>query len=737
MEDTELIKIEGSVENLIYKSEDESYGVIEIDYDGELLTVTGDVALMNEGETAVFHGTFVNNPKYGRQFKAAYCKKSLPQTTSGMYKFLASGIIKGIGESLARKIVDVFGEDTFLVLEKEPERLSSISGISERKAKEVGKSFTRLFGIEKLMIFLSKYQINSSVAVKIWKEFGENANDVVNANPYVLCINDFGITFTESDKIAEDLGFEKSSMERLIAAIIYVVRHNTNNGYTCVPKDKLVATTASFTGTTEKDAYEALESAIESELLVSEYIGENDCVFLPPYYKAEKYIAQRIGLMLLKQEDEVIESEFQKSLSRMEERLGLSFAKKQVEAIKSALESNIFILTGGPGTGKTTTINAIIELMERAGKKVLLCAPTGRAAQRMEELTNHDAKTIHRLLEVDPTYKEYLCFRHNEKNPLKADMLIVDEMSMVDALIMESLVRAIGLKTKLVLVGDNDQIPSVGAGAVLKDLIDSKKIKTVHLNEIFRQAKESLIVTNAHKIVSGEMPVLTEKTKDFFFMSRKSSSDILELTRDLFVKRLPTAYHCNNQEDIQIICPTRVGEAGTTGINKLLQSEVNPKAPGKNEVTIGGVIFRENDKVMQTKNNYDILWVENEIEGEGIYNGDIGIIKSIDKAIRQAEIVFGEKHAVYTFDDLMNLEHAYAITVHKSQGSEFDYVILPLMPYNKSPIYYRNILYTAVTRAKKLLVIVGSKSTLEKMVNDNKKSRRYTGLLEFIKDLEL
>ena len=734
MDETELQKIEGTVETVIFKSDDECFGVIEIDYDGELLTVAGDVAQMNEGEIGLFHGYFVNNKKYGRQFKSEVCEKRLPDTQSGILKFLSAGVIKGIGPALAKKIVNKFGIDTFEILKNSPEELSSISGISPKKAKEIGEGFSRVFGIEKLMVFLSKYQIKSIVAIKIWKEYGEDSFDIIDSNPYLLCINDFGISFTQSDSIAEDYGFESDCQERLIAALVYIAKFNTRKGFTCIPEDKLVQKTAQFTKASEISVYDALEQSLENGVLTSEYVGDRKFIFIPMYYAAEKYIANRVGLMTYGEKDRLDEATFENDIFEIEERLDLKFADRQKQAIKGALENNIFILTGGPGTGKTTTINAVIELMEKQGKKVLLCAPTGRAAQRMEELTDHEAKTIHRLLEFEGELRDEIVFHHNERNPLKADMLIVDEMSMVDVLIMESLLKALKLKTKLLLVGDNDQIPSVGSGAVLKDLIEYGGVETVHLNEIFRQARKSLIVTNAHKIVNGEMPILTEKTKDFFFMQRQTPDGILSLTRDLFVKRLPVAYKIDPVNDIQIICPTRVGEAGTESINRLIQQEINPKAIGKNETSINGVVFRTGDKVMQTKNNYEIEWEENETKGKGIYNGDIGTIISMDNVVKEAVISFGDKLATYSYEALINLEHAYAITVHKSQGNEFDYVILPLMNFKKSPIYYRNILYTAVTRAKKLLVIVGSAETVRRMVDDNKKSLRYTGLQSFLEN---
>ena len=573
---------------------------------------------------------------------------------------------------------------------------------------------------------------SNDMTIKVWKKYGEFSFDMIDENPYRLCSSDIGTPFEKCDEIAQEKGFLLSDTERISAACVYVMEHNILNGHTCLPIEKLIKVTADFTATTYSDAERAIEKLTENQDVICEYVGDRQYIYLPYLYQAEKYVANRVNLMLML--DAETEKDYSKEIKKLEDEIGIVFAENQKLAINEALSNKLFILTGGPGTGKTTTINAIIRLMEEQGLNVSIAAPTGRAAQRMSELTGKESKTIHRLLEVDPTSKDLLRFRHDEKNPLKADVIIIDEMSMVDITLMESLLRGIRMSAKLILVGDYDQLPSVGAGTVLKDMIECKKIKTVHLNEVFRQAAQSLIVTNAHKIVKGSMPEITVRDNDFFFMQRNNNSTIAQTVIDLCTTRLPRTYNYSPLWDIQIICPTRIGEVGTQRLNVLMQQQINPPSPEKTEINVNGVIFRLGDKIMQTKNNYDIVWMDKEnAEGAGIYNGDIGIISQIDKANKTVVVAFSDKTAAYDLDEMTEVEHAYAITVHKSQGSEFEAVILPIMPY-KSKMYYRNVLYTAVTRGKSLLIIVGNHQTLSYMVSENKKTVRYTNLLSFIKD---
>ncbi|MEG1448422.1 MAG: ATP-dependent RecD-like DNA helicase [Oscillospiraceae bacterium] len=732
MNNEDIIKIEGNVENIIYKDDDKGFGVIEIDYEGELLTAAGDMLGANVGEKIILHGVFTNHPKYGRQFKVSACERCLPATANGILKYLSSGAIKGIGPSFAKKIVQTFGEDTLVVMEKHPERLCEVQGISASKAAKIGLEFSKIFGIRKLMVMLSKYSIGSSVAIKVWKKYGEFSYDMIEENPYRLCSADIGTPFEKCDEIAQQLGFLLSDIERICAACVYVMEHNVLNGHTCLPKEKLTKVAADFTSTSCSDAEKAIERLIEREVVVCEFIEDREYIYLPYLYQAEKYVSNRLNLMLMLDADNT--KDYKKQIKHLEDEIGIAFADNQKIAINEALNRKLFILTGGPGTGKTTTINAIIKLMDDDGLNIVLAAPTGRAAQRMSELTGKEAKTIHRLLEVDPSSKDYLRFRHDEKNPLKADVVIIDEMSMVDITLMESLLRGIRMGAKLILVGDYDQLPSVGAGTVLKDMIECNKIKTIHLDEVFRQAAKSLIVTNAHKIVNGSMPDVTIRDNDFFFMQRNNNSSISQTVVDLCTTRLPKTYSYSPLWDIQIICPTRIGEVGTQRLNVLMQQQINPPSSEKIEINVNGIIFRCGDKIMQTKNNYDIVWMDkNNTEGSGIYNGDIGIINQIDKGNKTVIIAFSDKTAAYDFDEMTEIEHAYAITVHKSQGSEFEAVILPIMPY-KSKMYYRNVLYTAVTRGKSLLIIVGNYQTLSYMVDENRKTVRYTNLLSFLQD---
>lgn len=580
------------------------------------------------------------------------------------------------------------------------------------------------------MIFLSKYGISPSQSVVIWKLWGSAGMNLIQANPYILCGCEADIDFSICDTIAIELGLPEDSMERKQAGINYVLRQNLFSGHTCLPADKLLMQASRLLQLPEASLSKAIEEAVQEETLRKMTRGK-DYLYLANLYVAEQYIAERIVAMTRCALGD--DAAIQTKISRIEKENGIHYALLQKQAICQAIENDIMILTGGPGTGKTTTLNAIITILEESGKEVFIAAPTGRAAKRISEVTGHEAKTIHRLLEVSQSQNNRLEFVHNQENPLECDAVVIDEMSMVDTLLFDSLLRALRPGCKLILVGDSDQLPSVGAGNVLRDLIDCGCVPTVQLKEIFRQAAKSLIVTNAHKIVNGEMPDLKVKNNDFFYMPRISSSDVQNTIIDLVSRRLPVSYGFSPTENIQVLCPSRKGALGTMELNAMLQQELNPEDGYKVQFSNGMFLFREGDKVMQIRNNYDIEWKRNDERGLGIYNGDIGFIKMIDRGSQTLMVDFDGRVAVYSFDMANELELAYAITVHKSQGSEFDAVVIPLFGgYDK--LFYRNLLYTAVTRAKQLLILIGSAKRIAYMVENNRRTLRYTGLKFLLKE---
>lgn len=732
----QLSVLTGMVETVIYSNEDSGFTVLELNSGKELITVVGELMGAVEGEKLTLHGNYTMHPNYGAQFKAYACERTLPATAAAIEHFLANGAVKGIGPVLASRLVKAFGDDTLEIMEKEPERLREIPGISPAKCEKIAEEVSRLFGVRMVMLFLARFGIDAATSIEIWKRYGTATQELVSENPYLLCDESLGVDFEVCDSMATKLEIPKDSSYRLAAGIIYVLRHNLNNGHTCLPYDKLLPTACQLLEQSEAMVASELQAMIEGMQLDLLDVNGRPYVYLPEYLAAEQYVAARITTSLQLQNPE--ESDYSQKIATLEQKNGISYATLQKKAIEAALNYRLFVLTGGPGTGKTTTINAILELLEEMELDVALAAPTGRAAKRMSEVTGREAKTIHRLLEVDFTKKETLTFKRNERNPLPYDVVIVDEMSMVDIPLMRNLLAAVRLNARLILVGDSDQLPSVGPGNVLRDLIQSGVVKTVALTEIFRQAQESLIVTNAHAIVKGELPQLNRKDKDFFFMRRTNNEQMKNTVVDLCCRRLPKSFGYDPVEDIQVIAPTRVGAVGTNSLNEALQQELNPAAPEKDEVKLAGKTFRVGDKVMQIKNNYDILWTkENGEDGMGVYNGDIGRIKMIDKPSKTILIQFDEREAAYLFEMADQIELAYAVTVHKSQGSEFPAVILPIMGY-KSKMHYRNLLYTAVTRAKNQLVLLGTEQSVAAMVENDRRTVRYTNLLEMLRgDCEL
>lgn len=723
-------KIQGEVDSIVFKSEETGFCVLMLNCDNDLVTVVGEMGDVEEGEELVLTGEFTTHRKFGEQFKVSIFERSLPTTSAAIQRYLASGAISGIGPVLARRLVNLFGDKTLEVIESEPERLLEIEGITKKKAEKIQKEFRTTFAVRSLLVFLSKFEIPTSYSIKAWKRWGDAAEEIIKSNPYSLCISGVDVPFTKADEIAGKQDIPRDSEFRVKAGITCVLRQNGDAGHTCLPLDTLKKMTTGFLGVSEELFQKALDQEIEEENLFYYYKQKRAFVMLRDYYKAEDYIARRLEIMRSITYDNKID--FSEVIDLEEETNGITYEKIQRQAINLALSKGFLVMTGGPGTGKTTTLNAIISLYEQQGLNVMIAAPTGRAAKRISDLTGYDAKTIHRLLEVQYTSGDTLTFVHNENNLLDCDALVVDEMSMVDSCLFEALLRAISVTCKLVLVGDSDQLPSVGAGNVLKDIIDSGVMSVVTLKEIFRQAQQSDIVMNAHKIVNGELIDLTKKDKDFFFFQRLDFNSLQSLVVELCKDRLPKAYGYSPIENIQVLSPTRKGPAGTVELNKRLQQELNPKAAGKSEIKTLRYIYRKGDKVMQTKNDYEILWKkqiddEKTESGAGIFNGDIGKILQVNKILKSVTIDFEGRVAVYNEQMLDNLELAYAVTVHKSQGSEFDVVVLTVFGgYDK--LYYRNLLYTAVTRAKKMLIIVGSKNRVEFMINNNRRTLRYTAL---------
>ena len=723
-ENKDLITLEGTIEHVTYQNEQNGYAVCELLSGEDSYTIVGIMPYIAAGEEIKAMGKFETHQNYGRQFRVEYYEKQMPKSREAMYKYLASGAIPGIGKITAKKIVDLFGEDTFDVMEHNPEYLTDIPGITPKKARSIHEAFSEQFGMRTVMVFCRDF-FGPATAVKIYKKWGSGAVDLLKKNPYLLCEEIYGIGFDKADQMAKSLGCEEDSPFRIRAGIKYALSYNaTHNGHVFIPRDKLIGLSAQLLDLPVERIEEIVEGGITG--LRSIRYGSTDCVYLEEYYQAEKYIASKLVLL-----DEVCQAVSEGNLDRMITQIeydeGMTYARMQRQAIRAALTGGVMVLTGGPGTGKTTIVKGIIRLADRMGMKVLLAAPTGRAAKRMSEATQQEAKTVHRMLEMKFSAEGKAVFLRDENDLLEGDIFIVDEASMLDTLLLEALLKAIKPGARLILIGDADQLPSVGAGHVLCDVIASDRFTTVRLTEIFRQAQESRIVTNAHAINHGELPILDDKDGDFFFLTREDENVIAKTIVDLCLYRLPRTYGREIMEDLQVITPSRKGRAGTEVLNALLQEAQNPPSDLKKEKRFRDVIFREGDKVMQVKNNYDILWTRGEEEGSGIFNGDIGRILQIHFAEETMTLQFDDRIAVYDFSQMEELEHAWAITIHKSQGSEYPVVIIPAYNYS-SRLLTRNLLYTAVTRAQRMVVMVGRPQVVQGMVENNRQVNRYTGL---------
>ena len=730
-DDAGLLRLTGSIEHVIYANEDNGFAICDLGTEsGDLITITGTLPYVGEGDSVTVYGKWVHNPKYGRQFRVETCERQMPADANSMLRYLASGAIKGIGPKIAQRIVDEFGDETFDVIEHHPEWLANVSGISRKSAKSIGADFAEKAGIRSAMMFFRDF-FGAAATVRIYKRYGSNAVELAKKNPYRLCEEIEGIGFERADRMARDLGLATDSEDRICSGICYLLSSNAQaNGHVCLPRDKTVQGAARLLGVDETAVNDALELLLAREQVHAERLGGIELLYDKKQYENEKYIATK--LLLLDRVCPAMETaNIGAFIDREQAETGVRYADLQRRAISDALENGVMLLTGGPGTGKTTVVRALLHIFSSMGLKIALTAPTGRAAKRLSESTSCEARTIHRLLEYGGEESGGRGrFMRDESNLLEENVLIVDEASMVDSLLMGALLRAVKPGSRLVLIGDADQLPSVGAGNVLRDLIDSGRFATVRLTEIFRQAQKSLIVTNAHAINRGELPRLDVKDNDFFFMPRSEDASITATVAQLCGVRLPRTYGAMATTGTQVIVPSRKGEAGTEHLNVVLQATLNPPSPEKREHRFREITYREGDRVMQVRNNYDMEWErDNGMTGAGIFNGDVGVIESIDPTDGNMRIRFEDRTVTYEFSLLEDLEPAYAVTVHKSQGCEYPIVILPLG--NVPPMLRsRNLLYTAVTRAQCIVIVVGREDVLADMVRNNRQTMRYTGLSE-------
>lgn len=730
-DDAGLLRLTGSIEHVIYANEDNGFAICDLGTEsGDLITITGTLPYVGEGDSVTVYGKWVHNPKYGRQFRVESCERQMPADANSMLRYLASGAIKGIGPKIAQRIVDEFGDETFDVIEHHPEWLANVSGISRKSAKSIGADFAEKAGIRSAMMFFRDF-FGAAATVRIYKRYGGNAVELAKKNPYRLCEEIEGIGFERADRMARDLGLATDSEDRICSGICYLLSSNAQaNGHVCLPRDKTVQGAARLLGVDETAVNDALELLLAREQVHAERLGGIELLYDKKQYENEKYIATK--LLLLDRVCPAMETaNIGAFIDREQAETGVRYADLQRRAISDALENGVMLLTGGPGTGKTTVVRALLHIFSSMGLKIALTAPTGRAAKRLSESTSCEARTIHRLLEYGGEESGGRGrFMRDESNLLEENVLIVDEASMVDSLLMGALLRAVKPGSRLVLIGDADQLPSVGAGNVLRDLIDSGRFATVRLTEIFRQAQKSLIVTNAHAINRGELPRLDVKDNDFFFMPRSEDASITATVAQLCGVRLPRTYGAMATTGTQVIVPSRKGEAGTEHLNVVLQATLNPPSPEKREHRFREITYREGDRVMQVRNNYDMEWErDNGMTGAGIFNGDVGVIESIDPTDGNMRIRFEDRTVTYEFSLLEDLEPAYAVTVHKSQGCEYPIVILPLG--NVPPMLRsRNLLYTAVTRAQCIVIVVGREDVLADMVRNNRQTMRYTGLSE-------
>ncbi len=731
---SDLQRLEGNVERVIYTNEENGYTICDMSMsdEGEIVTAVGIMPMIGAGDHLCVYGKWIHNPKYGRQFSVEQYERLLPADLASMLRYLASRAIKGIGPKTAQRIIEEFGEDSFDVIENHPEWLANIKGISMKMALTASESFREQAGIRTAMLFFREY-FGVTTTVRIYKKWGQSAVDIAKKHPFRLCREIEGIGFERADGMAQSLGFDAGDPERLQSGVLYVLTINgVQNGHVCLPEEKLCDSSAQMLGVSREQAQTAISELLLDGQLCYVLRDGRRMIYDRASYENEKYIAEKLvhldqmcASVNLGDIDRFIELEEAKS--------GMSYAALQKKAISDALRYGVLVLTGGPGTGKTTVVRALIRIFDSMELDIALAAPTGRAAKRLSEATSREAKTLHRLLEMTFDVAGEHHFQRNEQELLDEEIIIVDEASMIDNTLMCALLRAIKPGARLIIIGDSDQLPSVGAGNVLRDIIDSNRFATVRLDEIFRQARESRIVTNAHAINHGELPVLDDKQGDFFFLRRGSDHDIALTIADLCKNRLPRVYGEPARSGLQVIAPSRKGEAGTESLNLLLQQVLNPPTKGVREYRFRDRVFREGDRVMQTRNNYELLWCHRESNktGSGIFNGDIGVIEEIVLPERTMTILFDDREVIYDFSLLEDLEHAYAITVHKSQGSEYPMVVMPMCTA-ASMLLSRNLLYTAVTRAQTMVVLVGREDIVAEMVKNHRQTMRYTGLCQWL-----
>ena len=728
----ELEQIEGTVEDIIYENPDNGYTVFEISGGGTVTVVCGIVGELHAGESVVCRGKYENHATYGRQFHAQECETDMPKDLEAVYAFLASGSLPYIGARTANKIIDKFGAAALEVIANDPAQLTLIPGISADKADRIQQEFKRMFGMRELIAYLAQFEISPRRAMEVFRVFGPGAMQAISQNPYLLCGEPLQLDFRHADSIAQYYHMEGDCTQRLEAALLRTLRHNAGNGHTCLPRAQLLDTASHFIQQPPEKLARALDHCIETGQLGVKMLEAVPYIYLPDLLEAEQAIADRLALLAKREKQKV--RDLDKNIQVLELTQGFSYAPLQREAIRKAMTENCLVLTGGPGTGKTTTVNAILQLLEHQADRVALCAPTGRAAKRLSELTGRKASTIHRLLEVDYS-GGVVSFIHNDKNLLKCDVVILDEMSMVDVKLFQALIAALRYSCRIIMVGDADQLPSVGPGSVLGEILQADVLPTVRLNEIFRQAQKSMIVQNAHRIVEGQMPIKGGRDDDFF-MIESTGLACQRLICDLVSTRLPKSYGYDPVRDIQVLCPTKVGPTGSVELNRRLQAILNPPAPDKPQIIWeqSGRVLRCGDKVMQIKNDYDIPYERDGAEaGVGAYNGDMGIITAVDPESRAVTVQMDDRKYIYGADQLAELEPAYAVTVHKSQGSEFPAVIMPVADV-PARLCYRNLLYTGVTRARRLCILAGTRRTEQAMVDNVRQNMRYSGLRYLLRE---
>ncbi len=724
--------VSGVVSAIIYQNEEDGYTVCEIQTKEGCETLTGVMPYLSEGDTVTAMGTWTNHNVYGRQFKAEFYERTLPAEEGDILRYLSAGNIKGIGPKTAARIVERYGVDTFDILANHPDWLSEIPGISPKKAAQISESFAESAGVRAVMMFCRDI-VPPAAAVRIYKKWGSSAVDRLRDNPYLLCSEIDGIGFPGADRLAASVGIPLDSAERICAGISYVLQCEAQrNGHTCLPETAPVQLAAELLSLPPEQIAPHVSDMLRDHHLYAVERDGSRYLFLPQYYRAEEFSAKKLW-QLHKMCPRLDSGDAERLIWQMEEENRLQYASMQRQAIIGALEGGVMILTGGPGTGKTTVIRALLSIFESLGLDCALAAPTGRAAKRMSEATSREAKTIHRMLEMSFLSEDNSGFARDESNYLDEDVIILDECSMIDVLLLESLLRAVKNGARVILIGDAEQLPSVGAGNVLGDLIACGAFPTFRLTEIFRQAEASLIVTNSHAINEGRFPDITKKDGDFFFLTRERDEDIAMTVADLYKNRLPRSYGADIVNQIQVITPSHGGAAGTASLNRLLQEALNPPTGLKRERKSRDFIFREGDRVMQIKNDYSLEWTKDGTDGVGIFNGDIGVIEEIDSENEMMIVNFDERITTYDFTMLDELEHAYAVTVHKSQGSEYPVVILPI--FRCPPMLRtRNLLYTAVTRAARMAILVGRRDILAEMVDNDRHSVRCTSLAHFAKE---